>query len=128
MTDKEQKEYLRLVDFYWDCGRQGALDGRFLLNSAEWSLLQKAIALKMHVYFGEVLGKHSEVCGNLSEDDFGIATEDQDWLNKAVELKISMDTGYNPLDYIDEDELADLEQDEEEENETCLESQKKLSE
>ena len=53
-----------------------------------------------NVYFGEILGKHSEVHGTLDEGDLEVLSEDQDFINKFEEIVGS--TGYNPLEYINE--------------------------
>ena len=54
------------------------------------------------VYFGEILGKHSEIYGVLKESDLNILTEDQDFIEKSI-LYGTSETGYNPLDYIGEE-------------------------
>lgn len=53
----------RLYKFYWDCGRQGDVEGLFF---ADEETVNKSIGSQ--VYFGEILGKHSEVYGTLEED------------------------------------------------------------
>lgn len=96
------KRMKRLVEFYWDCGRQGHLSGRFVLDDEGWEKLNAAIGTD--IYFGEVLGKHSEIQGTLDTGDLRVITDDQEFLAKAAELKINLGHGYNPLDYLrDED-------------------------
>lgn len=86
-----------LVKFFWDCGRSGDLEGLF---SIEKEKLEKSYGT--HVYFGEVLGKHSEVYGDLSKEDFVIVSEDSDFIEKYDQIIGS--SGYNPFDYIEEEE------------------------
>ena len=58
-----------------------------------------ATAYGKHVYFGEILGKHSEVSGTLEENEFEILSEDQDFIDKLVALLGTSISGYNPFDY-----------------------------
>ena len=83
--------------FYWNCGRSGSLEGIFVADSEE-----VASAVGKKVYFGEVLGKHSEVYGALEEGDLTLITEEQN----IVELFETHDiqSGWNPLEYISDSE------------------------
>ncbi len=101
---KNKRSKLRLVAFNYDCGRGGSLSGTFVLDEYEWAKLQALIKAGHEVYFGEVLGKHSEVCGPIEDFDIDVVTEDQDWLYKAKELGINLDIGCNPLDYYGEED------------------------
>ena len=49
-----------LVHFEWDCGRQGMVDGLFVTTQEKIDA-----AIGTEVYFGEILGKHSEIFGKL---------------------------------------------------------------
>ena len=64
---------MNLYKFYWDCGRMGYLDGLFI---AEESDLEEAY--DKEVYFGEVLGIHSEIYGTLNRDDISLISDDSD--------------------------------------------------
>jgi hypothetical protein len=57
----------------------------------------KLISSKIEVYFGEVLGKHSEIYGAIEKKDIKLLTDDI----KAVEIveKYNLTNGYNPFDY-----------------------------
>ncbi len=83
----------KLYQFYWDCGRAGSVEGLFI---AEEDFVNKHIGNS--VYFGEILGKHSEVEGTMDEDDLKII----DIPNNVVELleeKLGKTiSGYNPLE------------------------------
>jgi len=87
-----------LAKFYWDCGRNGDLDGLFIADKED---IESAVG--KDVYFGEVLGKHSEIYGVIAVDDITIVSEDQtvvDVLSYIFEGgEIS---GFNPLAYITE--------------------------
>jgi hypothetical protein len=80
-----------LVRFELDYGRQGSVDGLFV-TTREWMEALTGVT----VYFGEILGKHSEVY----VDNFNwtehctILTEEQDKIEFLVDL-----IGYDPSDY-----------------------------
>lgn len=99
-----------IAKFHWDCGRMGDVDGLFI---ADKSKLESANG--EHVYFGEILGKHSEVYGDLDESAITILTEDQDFIAKFIEIMgDGTISGYNPLEYLSDEED---EEDKEEEDE-----------
>lgn len=75
--------------FYWDCGRSGDVEGFFRATKEE---IEDAIG--MNVYFGEILGKHSEVYGDLEECDVKLISDD------PVIVNTYNTSGYNPLEYI----------------------------
>lgn len=75
--------------FYWDCGRQGDVEGVFKATKEEVDA-----AIGMEVYFGEILGKHSEVFGELEVGEITLESDDPLVVKNAVE------SGYNPLDYL----------------------------
>jgi hypothetical protein len=101
-----------IVEMGVDYGRMGTLSGIFVCEKEE---LEKLYGKE--VYFGEVLGKHSEVVLELDAECFEIRTEDQDFIAKFVEiLGDGTISGYNPFDYIDEDMLTDADESEDEED------------
>lgn len=93
-----------LWQFYWDCGRMGDLEGLFIASQEEIDLI-----LGEEIYFGEVLGKHSEIHGTLAKEDLILKSDDEEFITKlqealGVERTIS---GFNPFDYwerVDDDE------------------------
>ena len=87
-----------LYSFYWDCGRQGSIRSKFVATEDE---IKKNIGKQ--IYYGEALGKHSEIVGTLEESDLKILTDDQDFIEK-FEKYIGKSTGHNPLEYIEEEE------------------------
>jgi len=89
---------LGLYQFFWDCGRSGDLDGLFIATKE-----QVESVMGSDVYFGEVLGKHSEIYGTLDAGDITLISDDQDkvlWLRGL--MKGNNISGFNPLDYIEE--------------------------
>ena len=77
----------------------GKIEGLFICLQSEYESL-----LGSEVYFGEALGKHSEVCIELSVENLTVLTSDIhviEVLRSAAEgLTIS---GYNPLRYLGEE-------------------------
>ncbi len=92
-----------IYEFHWDCGRAGELEGLFIADKSE---VERCIGEE--VYFGEVLGKHSEVYGILEREDLTIKTEDQDFIEKFIEIMgEGTISGYNPITTIAENEHED---------------------
>ena len=87
---------MKLFRFYWDCARQGNVIGTFIAEQEEVDA-----AIGKMVYFGEVLGKHSEIYGELEEGDLAALTDDEDFIKQALEYGI-VPTGFNPLRYLPE--------------------------
>lgn len=97
-----------LYSFYVDCGRMGSLDGLFIATKEE---VDKAIGKE--VYFGEVLGKHSDVQGTLEAHEITLVSSDQDKVEWLLGLLGTCVSGFNPLEYISQDD-EDYDEDEEE--------------
>lgn len=96
-----------LVQFYWDCGRMGDIDGLFVTTQEELSSWYNR-----YIYFGEVLGKHSDIYGTIEPEDFTVKSDDQDVIAKIEELLGEHLSGFYPGDYISD---TDDESEEEEE-------------
>lgn len=77
-----------------DCGRNGELDGVFV---EEKDMVDILIKERLEVYFGEVLGKHSEIYGSLNEDDITFITDDAAVIEVVEKYKLT--SGYNPFHY-----------------------------
>lgn len=88
----------KLFRYGLDCGRMGFVEGLFICTQEE---VDNAIG--RNVYFGEILGKHSEICGTLDASEIDCISEDQEkveWLFNLLGHSVS---GYNPLEYIEEE-------------------------
>lgn len=89
----------KLYSFFWDCGRMGDVEGLFIAEESEVDA-----AIGSQVYFGEILGKHSEISGTLSSVDLKVISDEQDkidWLLSIIGPDVS---GYNPLYYVQQEE------------------------
>lgn len=84
-----------LWKFSWDCGRMGEVEGLFVATEKE---IEKSIG--KNVYFGEILGKHSEIYGTLDMEDLDKMDLDTESVEKVTKLLGETWSGYNPLDYI----------------------------
>lgn len=85
--------------FFWDCRRSGSLDGLIVATEEEI----KDLAGK-RAYFGEVLGKHSEVYGNLNIEDFEKVDIDSESVTKVSKVLGDNWSGFDPREYLEEDE------------------------
>ena len=83
-----------IYKFNVDCGRQGELDGVFVATDEDIEIL---VDNGIEVYFGEVLGKHSEVYGKIEYDEVEFVTDDKKVVDLFIEHGLS--TGYSPFDY-----------------------------
>ena len=97
---------LKLYRFCWPQRRGGDVEGLFVEDS---DVVENSIG--SDVYFGEICGKHSDVYGTLDEEDLTVVSEDQEKINWLVDILGRSISGYNPFDYIEDQD----EQDEEEE-------------
>lgn len=87
-----------LYKFNADCGRMGELQGIFIEDSDKVS---KLIESGDEVYFGEVLGKHSDVSFAIEEEMLTAVSVDPNVI--AVIEDNDLTSGYNPFDYIEEE-------------------------
>lgn len=86
-----------IYKFSEQCGRMGSLDGVFIATPAR---VKKAMGRTAH--FGEVLGKHSDISVVLGDDNVTLASDDPAAVKVVSDLDLC--TGFNPLDYLGEDE------------------------
>lgn len=87
----------RIYKFHWGHYRIGDLYGIFVAMPE-----QIAEAIGQTVYFGEVLGKHSDVVVDLEPKHFTEMTTSSLMVEEFEQC--DLETGYNPLQYLDEDE------------------------
>jgi len=83
-----------LYAYYMDCGRMGHVEGRFRAMKEEARAL-----IGKYIYFGGILGKHSEICGNIEKKEIILLSDNEQFLKIADELEINLESGYNPLHY-----------------------------
>lgn len=82
----------------FDCGRMGNLHGLFIADSADVKALVES---EKEIYFGEVLGKHSEIRGSIGSEEITLVTDEI--LPVEIFEKYNLSSGYDPFDYIEED-------------------------
>ena len=85
----------KLYEFYWDCGRNGDVEGMFIADSEIVESL-----LGEEVRFGEILGKHSDIYGTLGKEDLKEIDVSQQTIEDMERVIGSTVSGYNPLNYI----------------------------
>lgn len=78
-----------LWKFYWDYGRSWEVEGVFKATKEDVERL-----IGYEVYFGEILGKHSEVGGIIEEGEITLLSDD------PLKVLQSVESGYNPLEYV----------------------------
>lgn len=83
-----------LFRFYFDGGRAGDLEGIFVSTQNK---VNKLIESGIEVYFGEVLGKHSEVYGSIEKHEILFLTDNEEAVRVVEEY--NLENGYNPFHY-----------------------------
>jgi hypothetical protein len=78
---------------HFDCGRMGELTGLFVERI---DFVNKLIESKIEVYFGEALGKHSEIFGPIENQDITMVSDGEDVVN--VILDNNLQNGENPFE------------------------------
>lgn len=81
-----------VYQFFWDCGRMGDLHGVFVATDKEVRDTHGK-----RVYFGEVLGKHSEIEGEIDPPDIALISDDPAVV-AAFESRSPI--GYSPIEYL----------------------------
>ena len=97
----------KLYSFEADYGRSGTLSGLFVSSDEEMDLLNDTT-----IYFGEALGKHSEVWIDdfKWQDHCKVVSDDQDkieWLISILGFSVSGFDPSNYYDYTDSDEYKE---------------------
>ena len=87
-----------LWGFHWNCGRQGVLEGLFVATEDEINDL-----IGQRVYFGEVLGKYSEIYGPIEEEEITKVGLDVETVEKITDVLGDTWSGYNPFDFVEEE-------------------------
>ena len=87
------KEVLFKLDV--DCGRSGSLEGVFISTQEKVDYLIKS---KIKVYFGEVLGKHSEIYGSIEPKEIIRITDDENVIKIVSDFNLC--SGFDPFNYM----------------------------
>lgn len=97
-----------LVRWSHDFRRMGSLEALFVTTQEE---LDEYYGRE--VYFGEVLGKHSDIAARFKKEDVTILSEDQEKIEWLLSICSPLDkttiSGYNPIAYIKDAEEQDTE-------------------
>lgn len=91
-----------LWKFCWEYGRRGNVEGLFIATEDE-----VRNSLGKEAYFGEILGKHSEVYGILEECDFEKVEIEFEAIERLASYLGDTWCGYNPLDYVNSEERSE---------------------
>ena len=91
MSTKGKKGVYRLN---LDCGRMGELNGVFIATDKQ---VNKLVSSQIKVYFGEVLGKHSEIYGSIDAKEISLISDKPEVVKVVREHKLV--SGYNPFHY-----------------------------
>ena len=96
---------MKVLYKYEEYRRGGTVEGTFVATEKEFKKI-----IGKEIRFGEILGKHSDVAIEFEESDLVdmVVTRDQEFIRVFEEYKLS--SGYNPLDYYDEDEYDEEEE------------------
>ncbi|WP_281322168.1 hypothetical protein [Flavobacterium aestivum] len=83
-----------IYKFSANYGRSGDLEGIFIAAKQE---VDKLISSKIEVYFGEVLGKHSEIYRAIEKKEIKLVTDDAEAIK--IVAKYNLTSGHNPFNY-----------------------------
>lgn len=86
-----------IYKFYVDCGRMGDVQGVFIATTDEINSI-----IGERIYFGEILGKHSEVVLTIEKDNITFVTDDENFIE--LFKKYDLTSGYNPFDYWEQED------------------------
>jgi hypothetical protein len=86
-----------IYKFHQDHGRMGSLEGIFVADPKE---VKQLIDSEKDVYFGEVLGKHSEIYSPISDDEITMVSDDPAFVELFEAHDLS--SGFCPFDYIED--------------------------
>lgn len=97
---------MKLWKFEAECGRMGTLSGMFF--ASDYDIERYLIG--RDVYFGEVLGKHSDIHIVITREQLKEIKIDEITVRTLYEAVDGKDTlcGYNPFDYLPDEEEDDF--------------------
>ena len=82
-----------IFKLHFNCGRQGTLNGVFIAEKEDIDILLANEDIEID--FGEALGKHSDVYGELVLEDITFVTDNKEIVD--IFEKHNLSTGYNPM-------------------------------
>ena len=85
-----------IYSFFVEWGRMGELEGVFL---EEPKVVAHMLMEGPSLYFGEVLGKHSEVVVDLESSHISLLSDDQNAVNVLADIFGDTISGFNPVKY-----------------------------
>ena len=83
----------KIFKYSLNYGRMGTLEGMFFSTEEEIGKI-----LGKEIYFGDVLGKHSNINVEFERSDFEVVEVTDDFVKTIKELGL-VPNGYNPLEY-----------------------------
>lgn len=93
-----------LVSMLIEIRRMGELDGLFICDQ---ELLEALYG--QEAYFGECLGKHSDIAVTLQPSHFTIKSDDREFIKKMSHVIGSVDiSGMAPFDYVNGGDMPQL--------------------
>lgn len=96
-----------IYEYFLDYGRSGELSGIFVADSEDVAKI-----IGKHIYFGEILGKHSEVTASITEGDIVLKTDDQSFIEQFEYIMgEGFESGTNPLSYYEPSEEDEEDED-----------------
>jgi hypothetical protein len=87
--------------FQYDCGRMGAISGIFVADTADVEKINGHT-----VFFGEVLGKHSEIDVDIDIEE-NLILISYEPVDVEVFERLELATGYDPFDFWEGDDHGD---------------------
>lgn len=99
---KPAEPELKLWSWFADYGRSGDLEG--LIIASDSDILD---AVGKRAYFGEALGKHSEIDHVVKHDEFELVSSEQFIVLELFKLSGRTVSGHNPLQTIEDCEYDD---------------------
>jgi len=102
LRKKDDNKTYKIFRFYKDFYRNGVLESVFIATQEEVNAL-----IGKHLNLGEVLGKHSEVCFDLKEEDIELVSDNQELITAIDELNI-LPIGHNLFSGYRCDECGDI--------------------
>ena len=91
-----------IYKFYKEYRRMGSLSGIF---AADPQKVKQLIDNQKEIYFGEVLGKHSEIYGTMTENEITMVSDDPEVVKLFEDHDLS--SGVCPFDYLEDDDYGD---------------------